>query len=397
MSYELKMKLLMHLVCIVQWGVFALIHWEMLGKGKWKHPFACTALALCGMLVISLWIDFGFFNAASIAFNVLYLLVTSAFFGGTIRQKLMSCMANGVVCLLTENTVIYLYTYLEAVPPAQVIRQPLGVLLMAAAMLIVGGITAQMAKHWGQKQALEPLQLVVAMFFPVAVLVHLLFVQMLNEQVVQKKDSQYRATLEQERAEALMESYTTQRRLTHEFANHLEALSLMLQQNDVAGARSYLTSISKTIQMNSAILNTHNPLLDALLSKKYEEAARKGVMMYFDLSDLKDIPLDRTHLVIVVSNLLNNAIEAAAQAAPPEVHVRMKKTEGELVISVRNRVRQNVEIPEGQLPRSTKREPGHGMGLANVCAVLEAHNAEYTLSCRDNWFRFTCAFPTNGI
>ena len=235
MSYELKMKLLMHLVCIVQWGVFALIHWEMLGKGKWKHPFACTVLALCGMLVISLWIDFGFFNAASIAFNVLYLLVTSAFFGGTIRQKLMSCMTNGVVCLLTENTVIYLYTYLEAVPPAQVIRQPLGV----------------------------------------------------------------------------------------------------------------------------------------LLSKKYEEAARKGVMMYFDLSDLKDIP--------------------------PEVHVRMKKTEGELVISVRNRVRQNVEIPEGQLPRSTKREPGHGMGLANVCAVLEAHNAEYTLSCRDNWFRFTCAFPTNGI
>ena len=183
----------------------------------------------------------------------------------------------------------------------------------------------------------------------------------------------------------------------HEFSNHLEALSLMLQQNDVAGARGYLTSISKTIQMNSAILNTHNPLLDALLSKKYEEAARKGVMMYFDLSDLKDIPLDRTHLVIVVSNLLNNAIEAAAEAAPPEVHVRMKKTEGELVISVRNRVRQNVEIPEGQLPRSTKREPGHGMGLANVCAVLEAHNAEYTLSCRDNWFRFTCAFPTNGI
>ena len=121
MSYELKMKLLMHLVCIAQWGVFALIHWEMLGKGKWKHPFACTALAMCGMLVISLWIDFGFFNAASIAFNVLYLLVTSAFFGGTIRQKLMSCMANGVVCLLTENTVIYLYTYLEAVPPAQVI------------------------------------------------------------------------------------------------------------------------------------------------------------------------------------------------------------------------------------------------------------------------------------
>lgn len=364
MSYELKMKLLMHLVCIVQWGVFALIHWEMLGKGKWKHPFACTALAMCGMLVISLWIDFGFFNAASIAFNVLYLLVTSAFFGGTIRQK-------------------------QALEPLQLVVAMFfpGVVVVLNMLLMVSG---------GRFDATQ-FSVLFTVGLTVAVLVHLLFVQMLNEQVVQKKDSQYRATLEQERAEALMESYTTQRRLTHEFANHLEALSLMLQQNDVAGARGYLTSISKTIQMNSAILNTHNPLLDALLSKKYEEAARKGVMMYFDLSDLKDIPLDRTHLVIVVSNLLNNAIEAAAQAAPPEVHVRMKKTEGELVISVRNRVRQNVEIPEGQLPRSTKHEPGHGMGLANVCAVLEAHNAEYTLSCRDNWFRFTCAFPTNGI
>lgn len=364
MSYELKMKLLMHLICIVQWGVFALIHWEMLGKGKWKHPFVCTALAMCGMLVISLWIDFGFFNAASIAFNVLYLLVTSAFFGGTIRQK-------------------------QALEPLQLVVAMFfpGVVVVLNMLLMVSG---------GRFDATQ-FSVLFTVGLTVAVLVHLLFVQMLNEQVVQKKDSQYRATLEQERAEALMESYTTQRRLTHEFANHLEALSLMLQQNDVAGARGYLTSISKTIQMNSAILNTHNPLLDALLSKKYEEAARKGVMMYFDLSDLKDIPLDRTHLVIVVSNLLNNAIEAAAQAAPPEVHVRMKKTEGELVISVRNRVRQNVEIPEGQLPRSTKREPGHGMGLANVCAVLEAHDAEYTLSCRDNWFRFTCAFPTNGI
>ena len=428
MSYELKMKLLMHLVCIVQWGVFALIHWEMLGKGKWKHPFACTALAMCGMLVISLWIDFGFFNAASIAFNVLYLLVTSAFFGGTIRQKLMSCMANGVVCLLTENTVIYLYTYIEAVPPAQVIRQPLGVLLMAAAMLIVGGITAEMAKHWGQKQALEPLQLVVAMFFPgvvvvlnmllmvsggrfdatqfsvlftvgltVAVLVHLLFVQMLNEQVVQKKDSQYRAPLEQERAEALMESYTTQRRLTHEFANHLEALSLMLQQNDVDGARGYLTSISKTIQMNSAILNTHNPLLDALLSKKYEEAARKGVMMYFDLSDLKDIPLDRTHLVIVVSNLLNNAIEAAAQADPPEIYVRMRKSEEEVVLSVRNRVKEELNLVDGQLPRISQKGAGHGFGLWNVQDVLKKYGGEYTISCRGCWFRFTCTIPLRKL
>ena len=39
--------------------------------------------------------------------------------------------------------------------------------------------------------------------------------------------------------------------------------------------------------------------------------------------------------MIVLSNLLNNAIEAAAQADPPEVYVRMRKSEEEVVLSVR--------------------------------------------------------------
>ena len=428
MGFELKMKLLGHLVCIVQWAMFALIHWEMLGRGKCRHLWVWVMLAQCVMLSLSLWVDFGFFNGLSISANVLYLLLTSLLFGGSLRQKLMSCMVCGVVCLLTENTATYLYAAFAGITIGQVMQRPSGILLTTAAMFLAGCVTAWLARRWGKEQALDPLQLVVAMFFPgvvvvlnillmisggyfdatrfsvlftlgmtVAVVMHLLFVQMLNEQVVQKKDFQYRAALEQERAEALMESYTTQRRLTHEFTNHLEALALMLQQNDVAGARDYLTSVSRTIQTNSAILNTHNPLLDALLSKKYEEAAEKGVMIYFDLSDLREIPLEQTHLVIVVSNLLNNAIEAAAQATPPEVYVRMKKTDEELVLSVRNRVRQNVEIPEGQLPRSTKHEPGHGMGLTNVCSVLDRYQAEYTLSCRDNWFRFTCAMPIRKI
>lgn len=217
--------------------------------------------------------------------------------------------------------VAYLYSLWADIPVSQVLDVPGGAAVVAAVMLAAGLLTARLAKEWGKKQMLEPLQMAVARFFPgvvvvlnivlmvaggrldatrfailftagltAAVLVHLMFVQMLNEQVVQRKDSEYQARLEQERAEALLDSYTTQRRLTHEFTNHTEALSLMLQQGDVEGAKAYLADVGRTIQANTAILNSHNPLLDALLSKKYEEAARRGVMMYFDLSDLAGHP-----------------------------------------------------------------------------------------------------------
>lgn len=424
MISDLGAKMLQHLVCLVQWIAFALVQAAFLGRGKAKRPFLWVGLGMLVMLLLSLWVNFGYFNPASIAANTLYLLVTSLVWGGSIRQKLASCVINGVMCLLAENAVAYLYSLWADIPVSQVLDVPGGAAVVAAVMLAAGLLTARLAKGWGKKQMLEPLQMAVAMFFPgvvvvlnivlmvaggrldatrfailftagltAAVLVHLMFVQMLNEQVVQRKDSEYQARLEQERAEALLDSYTTQRRLTHEFTNHTEALSLMLQQGDVEGAKAYLADVGRTIQANTAILNSHNPLLDALLSKKYEEAARRGVMMYFDLSDLRDIPLENTELVIVISNLLNNAIDAAAKAAPPEVHVRIRQTPAELLLSVRNRVEKNVPLTDGQLPRSTKREPGHGMGLANVQEVLARHGAEFALSCRENWFRFTCAVP----
>ena len=74
----------------------------------------------------------------------------------------------------------------------------------------------------------------------VAVLVHIAIVQMFNDQVVQRQSSRFRAQLEQQRAEALLDSYTAQRRLTHEFTNHMSALSALQNQGDMEGAAKFL-------------------------------------------------------------------------------------------------------------------------------------------------------------
>ena len=228
------------------------------------------------------------------------------------------------------------------------------------------------------------LDLMLTVGLTIAVLVHLAIVQMFNDQVVQGQASHFQAALEQQRAEALMESYTAQRRLTHEFTNHIAALDALLRQGDLTGAQEYLSSVSKVVAAGTTILDTHNPLLDSLLSRKYEEATQQGVELYFDL-------------VIVISNLLDNAIRAAAQAKPPEVYLRARRNEEEYLVSVRNRVQKDLELVDGELPRSTKAEPGHGMGLVNVREVLDRCRCEYTLSCRDRWFRFTCAVPTRKL
>ena len=61
----------------------------------------------------------------------------------------------------------------------------------------------------------------------------------------------------------------------------------------------------------TAVVNPHNPLLDALLSTEYRDAAKHKVQLRLDLCDLEHFPLRDTELVTVMCNLLDNAIRAA--------------------------------------------------------------------------------------
>ena len=82
----------------------------------------------------------------------------------------------------------------------------------------------------GTQQPATRMTMLLTFGMSVAVLVHIAIVQMFNDQVVQRQNSRYRAQLEQQRAEALLDSYTEQRRLTHEFTNHMTALTALLDQ-----------------------------------------------------------------------------------------------------------------------------------------------------------------------
>ena len=323
-----------HWVCLTQWLGFIMVEYAYLGKGKVKHPLVWSGVITMLTMTLSVVHNYGFFTPMAVALTLLFLFITVMLFGGTPGQKFTACLINGTMCLLVENSMRYVIS-------------------------------------WILKCELQ--------------------------QVMQRRSLHFQAELEQQRASALLDSYTAQRRLTHEFTNHISALRALLEQGDVAGAQNYIAGVDKAVAASTTIMDTHNPLLDSILTRKYEEATRQGVSVYFDLCDLRNFPLSGVDMVTVLANLLDNAICAAAQAYPPEVYVRVRKTGEEYLLSVRNRVQRDVELPpDGQLPRTTRKEPGHGMGLSNVRDVLLRHGAEYTLSCRDNWFRFTCAVPTDN-
>lgn len=250
-----------HIVCISQWCAFMMVDYAYLGKGRVWPLWLWTTVLVAGELFLGIKLNIGFFTLLSIWENVGFVLVSTLLFGGTLAQKLTAALINGTMCLLAENTVRYVASWATHTSLLTIWKRMDCLVAMTITNVIVGVLVAYFAHKWKTARALESPQALVMSFFPgivvvlnvvlmlsaedkpadflmllltlgltVAVLIHMGIVQMFNEQMAQQQALHVQAALERERAEALMDSYTTQRRLTHEFTNHTDALALLLQQ-----------------------------------------------------------------------------------------------------------------------------------------------------------------------
>ena len=389
------------LPCLGEFLAALQIQYALLGKGRlplWASVAGSLAL---WAVTQGLWGHYTAFSFWALFFNALRMLMASMFFGGNLLGSLVARFRQirlAQVWLTPEIMVLYLllnlfvYLGIRVLKKQSWVEEPVQRRL-SGLYLTVLTLLSVILTAFGQMSLQYEFLFLICLGLVISVMIYFALLAIFNARLAQANQTALQMKMEQERADALMESYQAQRRLTHEFTNHMDAVNFYLNKGDAAGAREYLASVAQRISAGTSVVNTHNPLLDALLSRAYHSASEKEIMMNFDLCDLRQFPLSNTDMVTVISNLLDNAIRAAAQADPPQINVRIKQMDGEYVVSVRNRVREDVPLHGDELPASTKQEPGHGVGLTNVRSVLVRYGGEYAISCKDRWFCFTFTVP----
>ena len=197
--------------------------------------------------------------------------------------------------------------------------------------------------------------------------------------------------LQRESFSALSNLYAENRKAAHDFRAHVDMLSSLLENGETFEASKYLNIIRAHQPTRIFLVNCHHPVLDALLNQKARLAQEKGIVIRFKVNNLSSLTIDPTDITVMLSNLLDNAIEASDKCVDKQIEV-MAVLENAFFFSIRN-TSLPVHIVNDHIA-STKAEPYlHGFGLENVKTLLKKHNGEYVMLYENGWFQFSAEIP----
>ena len=193
--------------------------------------------------------------------------------------------------------------------------------------------------------------------------------------------------LQKESMNALEQNYRLQRKSTHEFEHHLQVLGDLLSQGEIEAASDYLDKLKKNRSMHVMGVNSRHPIVDVILNQKYQLARENDVNVNVQVNDLSEIDIPSDSLVVMLTNLWDNAIEACRRIdGYREIFCSVLYDEG-LYISIRN-TSNPVVITDGKIATSKQDPLSHGFGLASVCYTLDKLDAYYSYGYEDGWFNF---------
>ncbi len=191
---------------------------------------------------------------------------------------------------------------------------------------------------------------------------------------------------------ALEKSYRSQRQATHEFRSQLQTIHDLLANGQPDKALDYIQTLQGMQTSRILAVNTRHPIFDAILNLKYQTAREQRIDIRFQVNDLSPVKLETNAMVVLLSNLLDNAIEACQKLAQGRVIQCSILVSDSLYLSIAN-TSPPVTITGGCVPTTKEPRQEHGFGLASVRRILEHLGAEYTLRYADGWFHFVAEIP----
>ncbi|MDP3387811.1 MAG: GHKL domain-containing protein [Eubacteriales bacterium] len=173
----------------------------------------------------------------------------------------------------------------------------------------------------------------------------------------------------------------------HDYIAHLEAIGSLLKSREFGEAELYANQLLSEEQDIGTRIRTDNKLISAILN--YKERAINAMDIRFEhYVNIPDVlPVEDVDLTIIVTNALNNAIEACERmTSDRSIELYMNFELNKLKIKIMNTFDGELKIIGNRIETLKDNDILHGRGLENIRTTVEKYNGYYKISSNGNLF-----------
>ena len=167
-----------------------------------------------------------------------------------------------------------------------------------------------------------------------------------------------RNRLSYQRLEEMRNQYNLIRKREHEYHNQMTAIYALAKEKDDEQIRKITQNYLELQGDAEYYFDTNHAVVNVILNERYYLALEKGIVLSYKFNDLSQIPLNEVDISILLSNLIDNAIE--------HEHFVSQKEDTKM----------------------------HGYGIKNIEEIVKKYDGEYFNEITDNVFISTISIPS---
>lgn len=194
----------------------------------------------------------------------------------------------------------------------------------------------------------------------------------------------------------IRDSLERQRERAHEFKNHILCVDSLAKGKKYQELEQYISDIRESSYVDRDTIDTNNVIVNTILNEKYNEMMDKGIVFAFRINDLSLLPIEDEDLVVILSNLLENAIEACERIeGKKSIKMRFMIEDEIIILSVKNTgiglwsSDSNGEFITSKLEKIEE----HGIGIRNIENVIQKYGGAYSIKNTNKEFYFAIEIP----
>lgn len=169
--------------------------------------------------------------------------------------------------------------------------------------------------------------------------------------------------------------------LRHDLKNHYTYLQMLLEEKKYDEMKNYLTALNDDVYGKVHIIDCGNMVVSSIMNLELTKANINDVELKYLLIVPETLPYKETDLCSIITNTIDNAIEASKQIKDGYVDVKMFIAQEYFRIRVSNKTNLTT-VPSF----STKKEVGHGYGMKIVKEIAKKYEGFVSYSIENGLF-----------